>query len=72
MTEKLTKKETRYLYLMLHQNFHMWKYSELKKKGISRKHAQIYVSAMEKVLRVLESTQLPEAKKFMFMKIDRN
>jgi hypothetical protein len=30
------------------------------------------VSAMEKVLKVLESTQLPEAKKFMFMKIDRN
>ena len=72
MTEKLTHKETRYLYLMLHQNFHAWKHSQSKKKGISRKHGQIYVSAMEKVLKVLESTQLPEAKKFMFMKIDRN
>jgi len=67
--DRLTSKEFQYLYNLLNLQLHNLIERSKGKKGISRKNDQIYISALWKVHRMIES--LPLDRKFLFIKLNR-
>ena len=67
--DRLTAKEFQYLYNLLNLQLHNLIERSKDKKGISRKNDQIYISALWKVHRMIES--LPFDRKFLFIKLNR-
>jgi len=68
----LSKREARYLYLQLHGLLAEQKRNDKDKKGGSKLHADIYTSALDKLVGLLEDWHEPASSRYLLLKVEKS
>ena len=69
--QDITAREARYLYLQLHSLLATRKSENRNKKGISKKHDDIYVSGLDKLVTLLEDWHIPDSSRYLLLKVEK-
>lgn len=69
--QDITAEEARYLYLQLHSLLATRKSKNRNKKGISKKHDDIYVSGLDKLVTLLEDWHTPDSSRYLLLKVEK-
>ena len=69
--QDITAEEARYLYLQLHSLLATRKSENRNKKGISKKHDDIYVSGLDKLVTLLEDWHNPDSSRYLLLNVEK-
>lgn len=69
--QDITIEEARYLYLQLHSLLATREAANRNKKGVSKKHDDIYVSGLDKLVTLLEDWHNPDSSRYLLLKVEK-